>query len=151
MKIAVASDHAGLDLKVELLKVLDARGVEYEDFGTRDHASTDYPTWGELVGNKVSSGEFTKGLLVCGTGVGISLAANKVRGIRAVVCSDTYTATLSRNHNDSNVLALGARVVGPGLGSAILEAWLDAEFEGDRHSRRVEMLKAIEAKNFKEV
>ncbi len=149
MKIAVASDHAGIDLKLELLKVLDARQIEYTDFGTHDHASTDYPTWGELVGNKVAGGEFGKGLLVCGTGVGISLAANKVRGIRAVVCSDTYTATLSRNHNDSNILALGARVVGAGLGGAILEAWLDAEFEGERHSRRVDMIKAIEERNFK--
>jgi ribose 5-phosphate isomerase B len=149
-KIAVASDHAGLDLKLELLKVLDERNIEYTDFGTHDHNSTDYPSWGELVGNKVASGEYQKGLLVCGTGVGISLAANKVRGVRAVVCSDTYTASLSRNHNNSNVLALGARVVGAGLGGAILEAWLDADFEGERHARRVDMLAAIEERNFKD-
>jgi ribose 5-phosphate isomerase B len=150
MKIAVASDHAGIDLKLPLLEVLKERGIEYTDFGTHDHQSTDYPSWGKLVGEKVASGEFDKGLLFCGTGVGISLAANKVKGVRAVVCSDTFTAKMSCEHNNANVLSLGARVVGIGLGIEILNAWLDAEFEvGGRHQRRVDMIDVIEQENFK--
>jgi ribose 5-phosphate isomerase B len=150
MKIAVASDHAGIDLKLPLLKVLEERRIEYTDFGTHDHNSTDYPSWGELVGEKVASGEYDRGLLFCGTGLGISLAANKVKGIRAVVCSETFTAKMSCIHNNANVLSLGARVVGVGLGEEILNTWLDAIFEvGGRHQRRVDMITAIEEKNFK--
>lgn len=150
MKIAVASDHAGIDLKLPMLEVLKERGIEFTDFGTFDHKSTDYPNWGELVGEKVASGEYEKGLLFCGTGLGISLAANKVKGVRAVVCSDTFTAKMSREHNNCNVLSMGARVVGIGLGAEILNAWLDTDFEeGGRHQRRVDMLTAIEDKHFK--
>lgn len=157
MKIAIASDHAGFDLKNELIEALKERQSKkvdeeliFEDFGTHDKSSTDYPTWGELVGEKVASKEFDRGLLVCGTGVGISLAANKVKGIRAVVCSDTYTAKMSREHNNSNVLSLGARVVGVGLAIDILNVWLDKKFEeGGRHQRRVDLISGIEDKNFK--
>jgi ribose 5-phosphate isomerase B len=149
MKIAVASDHAGIDLKIPMLKVLDERGIEYTDFGTHNHESTDYPSWGELVGEKVASGEYDKGLLFCGTGIGISLAANKVKGIRAVVCSDVFSAKMSCEHNNCNILSLGARVVGIGLATEILNAWLDSYFEvGGRHQRRVDMITEIEEKNF---
>ncbi|MDR1861646.1 MAG: ribose 5-phosphate isomerase B [Candidatus Ancillula sp.] len=150
MKIAVASDHAGIDLKLPMLEVLKERGIEFTDFGTHDHNSTDYPSWGELVGKKVASGEYEKGLLFCGTGIGISLAANSVKGIRAVVCSDVFSAKMSREHNNCNILSLGARVVGVGLAAEILNAWLDTDFEdGGRHQRRVDMLIDIQDENMK--
>ncbi|GHT81896.1 ribose 5-phosphate isomerase B [Actinomycetota bacterium] len=150
MKIAVASDHAGIDLKLPMLEVLKERGIEFEDFGTHNHESTDYPSWGELVGQKVASGEFDRGLVFCGTGIGISLAANSVKGIRAVVCSDVFSAKMSREHNNCNVLSLGARVVGVGLATELLNAWLDTPFEdGGRHQRRVDMLIDIQEKNMK--
>lgn len=150
MKIAIASDHAGIDLKLPLLKILDERGIEYTDFGTHDHESTDYPSWGELVGEKVASGEFDKGLLFCGTGIGIALAANSIKGIRAAVCHDVFSAKMSKEHNNCNILAMGARVIGIGYATEVLEAWLDTEFEeGGRHQRRVNMLMDIEAKHSK--
>jgi ribose 5-phosphate isomerase B len=150
MKIAVASDHAGIDLKLPMLEVLKERGVEFEDFGTHNHESTDYPNWGELVGQKVASGEFDKGLLFCGTGIGIMLAANSVKGIRCANVSDVFSAKMSREHNNANVLSLGARVLGTGLATEILNAWLDTDFEeGGRHQRRVDMLIDIQDKNMK--
>lgn len=150
MKIAVASDHAGIDLKLPMLEVLKERGIEFKDFGTHDHNSTDYPNWGRLVGEKVASGEFDFGLLFCGTGIGISLAANTVKGIRAVACSDVYSAKMSKEHNNANVLSMGARVVGTGLAREILETWLDTEFEhGGRHQRRVDMLIDLQNKGMK--
>lgn len=150
MKLAVASDHAGIDLKLPLLEILKERGIEFTDFGTHSHESTDYPSWGELVGQKVASGEYDKGLLFCGTGIGISLAANSIKGARAVVCSDVFSAKMSIVHNNCNILSLGARVLGVGSATEILNAWLDAEFEkGGRHQRRVDLLDALEEKNFK--
>lgn len=150
MKIAIACDHVAVEMKKEIIAYLKEKGIQYEDFGTHDNTRTDYPIYGELVGEKVSSGEFDKGILICGTGVGISLAANKVPGIRAVVCSEPYTAKLSRQHNDTNILAFGARVIGVDLAKMILEQWLFTEFEGGRHLNRVRMLSEIEEKHRKE-
>lgn len=141
--IALGSDHAGLPLKREIIKYLEARHLEYKDYGTYTEESCDYPDFGEAVARAVASGECGRGLLFCGTGVGISIAANKVRGIRAVVCSEGYSAEMSRRHNDANILALGARVVGPGLAEHIVDLWLNTEFEGGRHARRVDKLNRI--------
>lgn len=141
--IAIGCDHAGLPLKREIIKYLDEKHMEYKDFGTYTEDSCDYPDFGEAVARAVASGECGRGLLFCGTGVGISIAANKVRGIRAVVCSEGYSAELSRLHNNSNILALGARVVGPGLAVHIVDIWLHTEFEGGRHARRVDKLDRI--------
>jgi ribose 5-phosphate isomerase B len=145
--LAIGSDHAAFHFKEEIKAYLDEKGIAYKDFGCFSTERTHYPIYGEKVANAVASGECEKGLLFCGTGVGISLAANKVRGIRAVVCSDCYTAALSRRHNDANILALGARVVGIDLAKMIIDTWLNAEFEGGRHGERVAMISAIEAKN----
>ncbi|MDR2799002.1 MAG: ribose 5-phosphate isomerase B, partial [Bifidobacteriaceae bacterium] len=142
MKLAVASDHAGYELKNEVLSHLEERGIEYEDFGTYSLESTDYPSYGRLVGEKVAGGEAELGLLFCGTGVGISIAANKVKGIRAVVCSDTFTAKASKQHNNSNILAMGGRVVGVGLAIEIFDAWFDATFEGGRHQKRIDLIES---------
>lgn len=142
--IALGSDHVGLQLKLEIIKLLEERGLEYIDFGTHTTERTDYPIYGRQVAEAVADGRCEKGLLFCGTGVGISLAANKVPGIRCVVCSDCYTAALSRSHNDANILSLGARVVGVDLARMIVSLWLDTEFEGGRHADRVKMLSQIE-------
>lgn len=147
MKIAFASDHVGVALRSELIDEALQLGYEVEDLGPIAGASADYPVYGEMVGRRVADGKADLGVLVCGTGVGISLAANRVRGIRAVVCSEPYTAQLSREHNDTNVLAVGSRVVGSGLARLILRAWLSAAFAGGRHARRVDMLDEITAKS----
>lgn len=138
--IAIGSDHAAYDFRQEVMAYLDEKGVAYKDFGCYSKERMDYPVVGEAVGRAVASGEYDKGILICGTGVGISLAANKVDGIRAVVCSEPYTAKLSREHNNTNVLAFGARVIGIELAKMIIDEWLAAEFEGGRHANRVEML-----------
>ncbi|MEY8677224.1 ribose 5-phosphate isomerase B [Granulimonas faecalis] len=140
MRIAMGSDHVGLDLKEHLTRHLGARGVEVVDLGCRGHRRCDYPVFGTAVARAVTSGEADLGVLACGTGVGISIAANKVGRARACACSDTYSARLSRQHNDANIIAMGAMVVGPGLAEQIVDAWLDASFEGGRHGRRVAML-----------
>ena len=145
--LAIGSDHAAFQFKEDIKAYLDEKGIAYKDLGCFSTERTDCPIYGEKVANAVASGECEKGLLFCGTGVGISLAANKVRGIRAVVCSDCYTAALSRRHNDTNILALGARVVGIDLAKMIIDTWLNAEFEGGRHGERVAMISAIEARN----
>jgi len=144
--IAVASDHAGLPLKREIMKLLDERGLEYRDYGTFTEDSCDYPVFGEAAARAVAAGECEKGLLFCGTGIGISLTANKVHGIRCAVCSEPYSAKMSRAHNDANMLALGARVVGIDLARMIVETWLDTEFEGGRHQRRVDLIMSVENK-----
>ena len=141
MKIAMGNDHTAIELKNIIKEFVESKGYEVIDLGTN---SCDYPVYGEKVGRAVASGEADLGIAICGTGVGISLAANKVKGIRACVCSEPYTAKLSRMHNNSNVLAFGARVVGSELAKMITEAWLDAKFEGGRHERRVQMLMDIE-------
>ena len=144
MKIAMGNDHSAVELKNIIKEFVESKGYEVEDFGTNSSESCDYPVYGEKVGRAVASGEADLGILICGTGVGISLAANKVKGVRACVCSDPYTAKLSRMHNNTNILAFGARVVGSEFAKMITEAWLDAQFEGGRHERRVQMIMDIE-------
>ena len=144
MKIGIGNDHSAVEMKFAIKKYLEEMGHEVVNYGTDSIESCDYPEYGEKVGRAVASGEADLGIAICGTGVGISLAANKVKGIRACVCSEPYTAKLSRMHNNSNVLAFGARVVGSELAKMITEAWLDAKFEGGRHERRVQMLMDIE-------
>lgn len=144
--IALGCDHGGFALKNEIKKHLDELGIEYKDYGTYTEQSCDYPIYGEAVANAVANGECEKGLLFCGTGIGISLAANKVKGIRAVVCSDCFSAEMSRRHNNANILSLGGRVVGTGLAQKIVDIFLNTPFEGGRHERRVNMLMAIEEK-----
>jgi len=145
--IAIGSDHAGFYLKEEIKRHLEDRGVEYKDFGTYSNERANYAEYGEKVARAVAGGECEMGILVCGTGIGISIAANKVKGIRAVACSDCYSAIMSRRHNDANILALGGRVVGPGLAITIVDAWLDEEFEGGRHKERVDYIMEIEERN----
>lgn len=139
--IAIGSDHGGFELKKEVKAHLDARGLEYKDFGTYSDASCDYPVYGKAVAKAVASGECERGIIICGTGIGISIAANKVHGIRAALCGDCFSAEATRQHNDANVLALGARVVGPGLALKIVDTFLDTPFSnGERHIRRIEMI-----------
>ena len=144
MKIAIGNDHSAVELKNIIAEHLKEKGYEVLNLGTDSTESCDYPVYGEKVGRAVASGEADLGIAICGTGVGISLAANKVKGIRACVCSEPYTAKLSRMHNNSNVLAFGARVVGDEMAKMIVKEWLDAKYEGGRHQRRVDMLMEIE-------
>ena len=146
MKIGIGNDHAGVELKNEIVAHLQERGCEVVNFGTDTHDRCNYPEYGEKVGRAVAAKEVDFGILICGTGVGISLAANKVEGIRAVVCSEPYSAKLSKEHNNTNVLSLGARVVGSEMAKMIVDEWLDAEFMGGRHQTRVDMIMAIEKK-----
>ena len=147
MKIAMGNDHSAVEMKNIIKEHLISKGYEVMDLGTNSEESCDSPVYGEKVGRAVASGEADLGIAICGTGVGISLAANKVKGIRACVCSEPYTAKLSRMHNNSNVLAFGARVVGSELAKMIVDEWLAAEFEGGRHQRRVDLIMAIEGKD----
>ncbi len=150
MKVAFGCDHGGINLKPVLIKYLEGKGVEYVDFGCFDTASTDYNEYALKVANAVKNGECDKGILFCGTGIGMSIVANKVKGIRCGHCHDVFSAKMTRLHNDANVLALGERVVGPGLMLEIVEAFLFTEFSGDeRHLRRVNKIKAVEEENFK--
>lgn len=141
-KIVIGSDHAGLDLKPTIIAHLEARGYEVTDVGTNSKDSTDYPIYGKAVGEAVASGEYPLGIAICGTGVGISIAANKVKGIRCACVSEPFSAKLSREHNNTNVLAFGSRVVGSELAKMIVDSWLDAEFQGGRHQRRIAELSA---------
>ena len=142
--IAIGSDHGGFELKKEVMAHLDARGLEYKDFGTYSDASCDYPVYGKAVAKAVASGECERGIIICGTGIGISIAANKVKGIRCALCGDSLSAEMTRRHNDANMLALGAGITGPNLAKRIVETFLNTEFEGGRHARRVGLLDAIE-------
>ncbi len=141
---AIGSDHGGYALKQEIMKHLSERGIAYRDYGTYSEESCDYPDYGEAVGRAVASGECERGIVVCGTGIGISIAANKVRGVRCALCGDCFSAQMAREHNDANVLALGARVLGAGLALKIVDTFLDSAFSGGRHERRVAKLMAIE-------
>ena len=145
IKIVTTSDHTAIDLRKAVIAHLEARGYEVQDVGPMSTESTDYPKWGEKAARVVLAGEAQLGIAICGTGFGISLAANKLKGIRCVVCSEPYTARLSRQHNNANMLAFGARVVGQDLALMIVDAFLDAEFEGGRHARRVGMISELEA------
>lgn len=145
--IALGSDHGGFALKQEIMKHLEEKGVAYEDFGTHSEDSCDYPVYGERVGKAVASGAYELGIVICGTGIGISIAANKVRGVRAALCHDCYSAEYTRRHNDANVLALGGRVIGAGHALKIVDIFLDTAFEGGRHARRVGLISEIEDRN----
>ncbi|RRD39207.1 ribose 5-phosphate isomerase B [Leptotrichia sp. OH3620_COT-345] len=143
MRIAIGSDHVGLELKLTIIDYLKELGYDVQDFGAYSSERTDYPVYGVKVAEEVVKGNFDCGIIMCGTGVGISIAANKVKGIRAVVCSEPYSAKLSKEHNDTNILAFGSRVVGSELAKMIVREWLSVEFEGGRHQKRVDMLDNI--------
>ncbi len=139
--IAIGSDHGGFDLKQEIMEHLDERGLAYKDYGTYSKESTDYPIYAKKVARAILSGECDRGILICGTGIGISITANKFKGIRCAVCSDCFTAQATREHNDANILAMGGRVVGPGLACKIVDTFLDTEFSnGERHIRRIKQI-----------
>ncbi len=144
MKIVIGSDHGGFRLKNEIISHLKDKKIEYKDLGTYSDESVDYPDFGQAVGLAVASGEFDRGIVICGTGIGISIAANKVPGIRAALCGDCFSAKASREHNDANVLALGERVIGTELAKMIVDIWLETEFAGGRHEKRVNKIKEIE-------
>lgn len=144
MKIGIGNDHAAVEMKKEITEFLTEKGYEVVNFGTDSCESCDYPEYGQKVAEAVASKDVDLGILICGTGVGISLAANKVKGIRAVVCSEPCTAKLSREHNNTNILAFGARIIGSEVAKTIVETWLNAEFAGGRHQKRVDMLMDIE-------
>ena len=143
MKIAIGCDHGGYALKLAVKKHLEEKGYEVVDYGCHSTESVDYPVYGEKVGRAVAGGECELGVLICGKGIGISLAANRVKGVRAAVCSEPYSAEMTRRHNNANIIAFGARVVGEGTAMTIVDAFLGAQFEGGRHARRVDMLEAI--------
>lgn len=149
MKIGIANDHTALEMKKDIIAYLESKGHEIVDYGTNDTESTDYPVWGEKVANAVVSGEVEKGIAICGTGLGISLACNKVSGIRACVCSEPYTAKYSRLHNNCNIICFGARVIGIEMAKMIVDEFFETEFEGGRHERRVNMIMDIEERNKK--
>ncbi|MCI7624735.1 MAG: ribose 5-phosphate isomerase B [Clostridiales bacterium] len=139
--IAIGSDHGGFELKEKLMEHLSERGLEYKDFGTYSSASCDYPVYAKAVANAVASGECDRGIIICGTGIGVSITANKVRGIRAALCGDCFSAEATRQHNDANVLCMGARAVGEGLALKIADTFLDTPFSNDeRHIRRISMI-----------
>lgn len=146
MKIAVASDHGGFKLKNELVNYLQEVAIEHKDFGTYSEESVDYPDMAVPVAEAVANGEYDLGILCCGTGIGISISANKVPGIRAALCHDCFSARMAREHNNANIIAMGERVIGPGLAREILASFLNAEFAGGRHARRVDKIHDIEKK-----
>ncbi len=140
MKIGIGCDHAGLEMKKEILALLDTLEVEYHDFGTDSNESVDYPDVARPVAEAVAAGEYDRGILVCGTGIGMEMTANRVPGIRAANCFNEYMARMARAHNDANVLALGERILGPGIAREIVKAWISTSFEGGRHQRRVDKI-----------
>ena len=144
--IAIACDHGAYALKEKLKKHLEAKGLEYKDFGTYSTDSCDYPIYAEAASRAVAKGECEKGIIICGTGIGVSMCANKVKGVRAALCGDCYSAEFTRHHNDANVLCMGARVTGSGLATKIVDTFLSTEFEGGRHARRVAMIHDIEGR-----
>ncbi len=147
--IAIGCDHGGFKLKAEIIKHLKDNGYEFKDFGTFSAESVDYPDFGRAVAQAVKDGECDRGIVICGTGIGISISANKVPGIRAALCTDGFMAKMSREHNDSNVLALGERVIGVGLALDIVDIWLKTEFAGDRHRNRINKISDIEKEYIK--
>lgn len=144
--IALGCDHGGFSLMQTVIAHLKEKNIEYKDFGTYTEDSCDYPVIAEAVSRSVVSGECALGILICGTGIGMSIAANKINGIRAALCSDTYSAEMTRRHNDANILALGARVIGSGLALRIIDAFLETPFEGGRHARRIAMFTDLESR-----
>ena len=144
--IAIGSDHGGFALKQDVMKHLTELGLEYKDYGTYTEDSCDYPVYGEAVARAVANGEADKGIVICGTGIGISITANKVKGIRTALCGDCFSAEFTRRHNDANVLAMGARVTGSGLALKIVDTFLNTEFEGGRHAKRIALIAELEEK-----
>ena len=139
--IALGSDHGGYGLKQEIIGYLEEKGIEYKDYGCYDESPCDYPVFGKKAAQAVVSGECEKGILICGTGIGISIAANKIKGVRAALCHDVFSAKATREHNDANMLAMGARVVGPGLALMIVDTFLNTEFSNaERNQKRIDML-----------
>lgn len=150
MKVAIGCDHGGYNLKPVLKEFLEKQGIEYKDFGTNTAQSVDYNEFGQQVAQAVADGEFDRGIIICGTGIGMSIVANKIKGVRCAHCHDVFSAKMTRLHNDANVLAMGERVIGPGLMLEIVQAFLFTEFSFDeRHARRVQKIKDLEQKNFK--
>jgi ribose 5-phosphate isomerase B len=141
--IALGCDHAGFALKEEVRCYLEGRGLEVLDVGCPTEASVDYPVFGAEVARRISSGEAARGIIICGSGIGMSIVANRFRGVRAALCTEPYSAQMSRRHNDANVLCLGARIVGPGLALEIIKTFIETEFEGGRHQRRVDMIDEV--------
>jgi ribose 5-phosphate isomerase B len=137
MKVAIASDHGGMNIREEIKDLLNELGIEFDDFGCECDTSVDYPDYAQPVAEKVASGEYDRGILICGTGIGMSISANKVKGIRCALVHDLFSAKATREHNNSNVLAMGERVIGPGLAREIAKVWLETEYEGGRHERRI--------------
>lgn len=146
MKIAVGSDHGGFNLKQVIIEHLKVKNIQFKDFGTFDTKSVDYPDYGLAVAEAVASGEYDKGIIICGTGIGISIAANKVPGIRAAHCTDTFSANAAGEHNNANIIALGERITGPGLALDIVDAYLNSRFQGGRHAERINKICEIEKK-----
>ena len=144
MIIGIGSDHGGFDLKEEMISFLKENGYQVKDFGTHSKESVDYPDFGRVVGEAVVAGEIDRGVVICGTGIGISISANKVKGVRAALCGDVYSARMSREHNNANVLAMGGRVLGVDLAKEILSTYLKSKFQGGRHERRVNKIAEIE-------
>jgi ribose 5-phosphate isomerase B len=145
MKIGIGSDHGGFELKEYIKEYLEEEGIEYVDYGTDSLDSVDYPDYGLKLSKGVVSGEVDKGIAICGTGIGISITCNKVKGIRCALCSDTYSARMSAEHNNANIIALGGRVIGKDLAVEIVSTWLNSQFLGGRHERRVNKISDIEA------
>lgn len=150
MQIGMACDHGGFELKEELKRHLQSLGHEPLDLGTFNEDSVDYPDYGVLVAEKISKGEMEKGILICGTGIGMSIIANKFRGVRAALANDLFSARFCREHTDANILVIGGRIVGKELAKEIVRVWLETPFLGGRHQRRLEKIKALEKKNFKD-
>ncbi|GAK14476.1 ribose 5-phosphate isomerase B [Geomicrobium sp. JCM 19039] len=144
MKVIIGSDHAGLALKKEIVPLLEEMGIEYEDVGAHETESVDYPDFARPVSEAVAAGTYERGILICGTGIGMSISANKVKNIRCALVHDVFSAEMTRRHNDTNVLAMGERVIGPGLAKAIVTTWLETEYEGGRHQRRVEKMMELD-------
>lgn len=144
MQVAIGSDHGGFRLKEEIINYLQEQGIDYHDFGTYSTDSVDYPDFARAVAEAVAAGKFERGILCCGTGIGVSIAANKVTGIRAALCHDTFSARMAGEHNMANIITLGERVIGAGLARDIVAAWLNAKFAGGRHARRLEKIAAME-------
>lgn len=145
MKVAIGSDHGGLQLKQEITKLLTEKNIPFHDFGTYSSESVDYPDISREVAQAVASGSYDRGIIICGTGIGVSIAANKIKGIRAALCHDVFSAQMSREHNDANILTMGERVIGPGLAKMIAETWLEGKFAGGRHGCRVDKIAELEA------
>ncbi|EIM07369.1 ribose 5-phosphate isomerase [Planococcus antarcticus DSM 14505] len=144
MRVAISSDHGGNNLRKEIVNLMNEIGIEYQDFGPHTDDSVDYPDYAKPVADRVASGEFDRGILICGTGIGMSISANKVKGIRCALVHDVFSAKATREHNDSNILTMGERVIGPGLAREIAQTWLTEEFEGGRHEKRIQKITDLE-------